>query len=90
MANPTPAKVTVYTKVPCPYCLNAKRMLTNKGVTFQEVDLTDKFDEMQKMKDRYGWQTFPMILINDKLIGGYSDMKALDDEGKLDPLLGVE
>ena len=81
------AEVVVYFKVPCPYCVNAKRFLTDKGVAFQEIDLTNKPDEMQALKDKTGWRTVPIIMIGGKLIGGYSDMKALDDEGKLDDLL---
>lgn len=81
------AKVTLYSKDPCPYCVNAKRMLHNKGIEYSLIDLTDKPDEMQAIKDKTGWRTVPIILIGEKLIGGYSDMKALEDEGKLDALL---
>ena len=81
------AKVIMYTKVPCPYCVSAKRFLEGKGVSFEEIDLTDRPEEMQRIKDQIGWRTVPIIMINDKLIGGYTDMKALDEEGKLDPLL---
>jgi glutaredoxin 3 len=81
------AKVIMYTKVPCPYCVSAKRFLEGKGVSFEEIDLTDRPEEMQRIKDQTGWRTVPIIMINDKLIGGYTDMKALDEEGKLDPLL---
>ena len=81
------SKVVMYSKVPCPFCVKAKRLLTNKGVTFEEIDLTDQPDEIQKMKDKYGWRTVPIILINDKLVGGYNDLKALDNSGELDRLL---
>jgi glutaredoxin 3 len=83
----TTAKVVMYSKDPCPYCVNAKRLLDNKGVDYEVIDLTDKPDEMQAIKDRTGWRTVPIIMINDQLIGGYSDLKAMDEEGKLDPLL---
>ncbi len=81
------AEVVVYLKVPCPYCVIAKRFLTDKGVAFKEIDLTSKPDEMQAIKNKTGWRTVPIIMIGGKLIGGYSDMKALDDEGKLDAML---
>ena len=83
----TQAKVIMYSKIPCPYCANAKRMLENKGVSYEVIDLTDKPDEMQAIKDKTGWRTVPIIMIDGKLVGGYSDMKALDEEGKLDPML---
>jgi glutaredoxin 3 len=82
-------KVVMYTKDPCPYCVNAKRLLNNKGIQVEEIDLTDNTDEMIRLKNKYNWRTVPMILINDQFIGGYDDMKALDREGRLDPLLGI-
>jgi glutaredoxin 3 len=87
--NSASPKVIIYSKDPCPYCVNAKRLLSNKGVSYEEIDLTDKPEEMQKMKNHFGWKTVPIIVINGKLIGGYTDMKALEEEGKLDALLGI-
>ncbi len=81
------AKVVMYSKVPCPYCVNAKRLLDEKGVKYEVIDLTDRPEEMQKIKDDTGWRTVPIIMIDGKLIGGYSDMKALDEDGKLDSML---
>jgi glutaredoxin 3 len=81
------AKVVMYSKDPCPYCVNAKRFFQNRGIVYQEIDLTDKPEEIQAIKDKTGWRTVPIILINDKLIGGYSDLKALDEAGGLTALL---
>lgn len=83
-------KVIMYTKDPCPYCVNAKRLLQNKGVSFEEIDLTDKPEEITRIKQTYGWATVPIIVIDGHLIGGYMDMKSLDNEGKLDSLLGID
>lgn len=81
------AKILMYSKVPCPYCNAAKSFLKGKGLEFQEKDLTDQPQEMLRLKEETGWRTFPMIFINDKMIGGYQDLKALDDSGELDRLL---
>lgn len=81
------AQVLMYSKDPCPYCVAAKRFFQERGIAYQEIDLTGKIDEMLKIKAQTGWSTFPIILINNKIIGGYTDMKDLDDEGKLDDLL---
>lgn len=81
------AKVIVYSKVPCPYCVRAKSFLEDKQIAFEEIDLTDKPDEIERIKNETGWRTVPIIMINGKLIGGYTDLKALDEEGKLMPLL---
>lgn len=80
-------KVLIYSKDPCPYCVAAKRFLTEKSIAFEEKDLTGQPEEMMRLKDETGWRTFPMIFINGKLIGGYQDLKALDEEGQLKSLL---
>ncbi|MEK6775229.1 MAG: glutaredoxin domain-containing protein [Bdellovibrionota bacterium] len=82
-----PAEILIYTKDPCPYCVRAIRLLEEKGLAFKEVDLTDKPEEIDRLKNETGWRTVPIILINGKLIGGYQDLKALDDSGKLDEML---
>ncbi len=81
------AKVVMYSKDPCPYCVAAKKFMQNRGIEFQEIDLTGQPDEMDKMKEKTGWQTMPIILINDKLVGGFTDLKNLEAEGKLEDLL---
>lgn len=83
------AKVVMYKKNPCPFCDRAQNLLEGKGVAYEMIDLTDKPEELIALKQKTGWMTVPIIFINDELIGGYSDMKALDDEGKLDSLLGL-
>lgn len=80
-------KVLIIKKNPCPYCDRAKVLLDNKGIKYDVLDLTDNLDELDKWKQKTGWRTVPMIFINDQLIGGYTDLKALDDEGKLDSML---
>lgn len=81
------AKIKMLKKNPCPYCDRAIHFLNGKGLQYEVVDYTDRMDELQKVKEETGWRTVPMIFIDEKLIGGYSDMKALDDEGKFDSLV---
>ena len=81
------AKVTMYKKNPCPYCDRAVQFLTNRGIEFDLIDLTDKPEEIDRIKSETGWRTVPIILINGTLVGGYTDLKSLDDEGKLMPML---
>ena len=81
------AKVLIYKKDPCPYCDRAIQFLNNREIPFDMIDLTDKPEEIDRIKAETGWRTVPIILINGKLIGGYTDLKVLDDEGKLMPLL---
>lgn len=81
------AEIIIYTKDPCPYCVRAINLLNEKKLAFTEIDLTDKFDEIERIKQETGWRTVPIILINGRLIGGYDDLKALDDDGNLDNLV---
>jgi glutaredoxin 3 len=86
MSN-TPMKVTIYSKSYCPYCDRAKALFKGKGVAFDEIMLDDKDDEFAKLKQKTGMMTVPQIFIGDTLVGGYTDLAALEREGKLDPML---
>jgi len=81
------SKVKIYSKDPCPYCVNAKRLLDNKGISYDLIDMTDNLDELNRIKDQWGWKTVPIIIINDKLVGGYTDLKMLNESGELDKML---
>lgn len=81
-------KVEIYTKVFCPYCVRAKALLADKGVAFEETDITMSREKRTEMLDRApGHTTVPQIFINGQHIGGCDELVALDRAGKLDPLL---
>ena len=69
------AKVILYKKNPCPYCDRAINFLENKGVEFDIIDLTDKPEEIDRIKEETGWRTVPIILINGKLVAKKSMME---------------
>ena len=84
------AKVELYTKATCGYCMMAKRLLTRKGVDFEEYPVAadaQKYDEMVRRSG--GGRTVPQIFIDDRHIGGFDDLNALDRAGNLDPLLAA-
>lgn len=81
------AKVLMYKKDPCPYCDRAINFMNARGIEYEVIDLTNQQDEIDRIKQETGWRTVPIILIDGQLIGGYTDLKALDDEGKLMELL---
>jgi glutaredoxin 3 len=84
------AIVEIYTKFACPYCVRAKHLLDSKGVQYSEYDVTMGGAKRAEMVARApGAQTVPQIFINDVAIGGSDDLRALDAQGKLDGLLGV-
>jgi len=82
------ARVEIYTKMFCPYCTRAKRLLADKGVDVEEFDVTWGGSKREEMLSRAnGRHTVPQIFIDDRHIGGCDDMMALDRDGGLDPLL---
>lgn len=87
---PNTPKVVIYSKDYCPYCDRAKALLKSKGVQFDAIELQDHPGEFEKLKARTGMMTVPQIFIGDELIGGYTDMAALDREGVLDQKLGLK
>lgn len=85
------AKVIIYTTRICPYCVRAKALLRKKGVSYEEIDVTN--DDQKRawlVTAAGGRRTVPQIFINDQPIGGFDDMWALDRAGELDPLLAVD
>ncbi|SHF46454.1 glutaredoxin 3 [Litoreibacter ascidiaceicola] len=82
------ANIEIYTTSLCGYCHAAKRLLAQKGVSYAETDVGRDSSEKAAMIQRAnGGRTVPQIFINDKHIGGYDDLNALDRAGKLDALL---
>ena len=82
------ARITIYTTAFCPYCFMAKRLLTEKGASFQEIDVTGDRAARAELRDKAGGRTtVPQIWIGDLHIGGASELHALDRDGRLDALL---
>ncbi|MDO7835406.1 glutaredoxin 3 [Sphingobium sp. HBC34] len=84
------AKVEIYTKGWCGYCARAKALLTDKGVAFEEYDISLGGPKREEMLVRApGRTTVPQIFIDDRHVGGSDDLSALNRAGKLDALLGL-
>jgi glutaredoxin 3 len=81
------ATVEMYTTMTCPSCIRAKRLLAQKGVEVTEIDVS--FDRSAMIERADGRTTVPQIFIDDQGIGGFDDLAALDREGRLDPMLGI-
>ena len=63
------ARVIVYTLNYCPYCTWVKQLLTERGVKFQEIDITDNDELREEVKQKSGRITAPQVFINNKPIG---------------------
>ncbi len=81
----------MYCTAVCPYCVAAERLLKSKGVAHIEkirVDLQTA--RRAEMMERTGRRTVPQIYIDDRHVGGFDELAALDAAGGLDPLLRDE
>lgn len=82
------AKVEVYSSMWCPFCYRAKKLLKDKGIAFDEIDVDGDPKVRAAMRERAeGRHTVPQIFINDEGIGGSDELAALDRAGKLDAML---
>lgn len=79
--------VVIYTFSTCPYCIRAKELLKSEEISFTEIDITNKKDKLNKLKEKTNCSTVPQIFVNDKFIGGCDDIMALYKEGNLDEIL---
>ena len=80
--------VEIYTSPLCGFCHAAKRLLTQKGVSFAEIDVLRQPDRKPEMIQRAnGGRTVPQIFVGETHVGGCDDLYALERAGKLDALL---
>lgn len=85
------AKILMYSTAVCPYCINAEKLLLSKGVKEIEKVRIDLHPEQRlEMMEKTGRRTVPQIYINNHHIGGFEDLRTLDLQGGLDPLLASE
>ncbi|MEL6562855.1 MAG: glutaredoxin 3 [Pseudomonadota bacterium] len=82
--------VEIYTSPLCGFCHAAKRLLNEKGIDFTEVDVLKHPERKAEMIQRAnGGRTVPQIFVGETHVGGCDDLYALEQSGKLDPLLAA-
>jgi glutaredoxin 3 len=80
--------IEIYTSPLCGFCHAAKRLLTQKGAKFTEIDILVEPARKSEMMDRaQGRHTVPQIFVGTTHVGGCDDLYALERAGKLDALL---
>lgn len=82
-------QVIVYTTDPCRRCGNAKAILERHGVIYEEINLSKDPVGRAELVQRTGLMTFPQIVIGDEAIGGFDDLRAADEDGRLPALLAL-
>ena len=75
--------IKIYTTSWCGPCKMAKRLLSEKELKFEEIDIESKGWTREDLFNLTGGRTVPQIVINDQSIGGFDDLVKMDQEGKL-------
>jgi glutaredoxin 3 len=83
------ARVTVYTTQPCARCGNAKELLAQRGIDFDEVNLSKDPVGRTELAERTGLMTFPQIVVGDQTLGGLDDLREAAEDGRLSRLLAA-
>jgi glutaredoxin 3 len=83
------ARIQMYTTRWCGFCVRAKALLDSKGLEYDEINLDDDPRFRAKLLELTGGWTVPQILIDDRPIGGYTELWRLDRDGRLDALLAA-
>lgn len=81
--------VKVYTTSWCPYCVQAKKLLKDRQIPFEEIDCEGDDDLRSWLVEATGRRTVPQIFIGEEAIGGFTDLAALDKKGELKRKLEV-
>ena len=84
-----PKEVRVYTTGYCPYCRLAKQLLTERGISFEEIDVGEDAAARQWLVEASGRRTVPQIFIGEQAIGGYEELRSLAESGTLVTLVGA-
>ena len=79
----------MYTTRWCGYCVRAKALLDAKQLAYEEISLDDDPAFRQRLHDVTGGWTVPQILIDGRPIGGYTELRRLERDGRLDELLAA-
>ena len=81
--------VTVYSTTWCPWCDRAKALLNARGIAFEDVNIETQPDFRRALVDLTGGYTVPQIVVGEKPIGGFRELRALDVSGELAELLAA-
>jgi len=83
------ADIKVYTTEPCSFCRKVKGILGAGGVEFTEVNLSKDPAGRVELVQRTGMMTFPQVTVDGRLLGGYAELQAAADAGRLEELLAA-
>ena len=80
------AKIIVYTTEPCSFCGRAKELLARRGYEYEEINLSKDPAGRTELLTRTGMLSFPQIVIDSHLVGGFRELVQADVSGRLEAL----
>ncbi|HEY5343825.1 MAG TPA: glutaredoxin domain-containing protein [Solirubrobacteraceae bacterium] len=83
------SEVTVYSTDRCPYCTRVKGLLAGRGVEFTEVNLSKDPEGRVELAGKTGMMTFPQVIIDGELVGGFTEVQAAAESGRLEEMLAA-
>jgi glutaredoxin 3 len=83
------SKITVYTTEQCSFCSRVKGLLSAHGVEFAEVNLSKDPVGRAELAHKTGMMSFPQVLIDGELLGGFAELQAAAENGRLEELLAA-
>lgn len=82
-------RITVYTTERCSYCVQVKRLLDSKGLSYEEINLERDPEGRMELVKLTGMMTFPQVIVDGRLVGGFNETQAAARNGRLDELLAA-
>jgi glutaredoxin 3 len=82
-------RVIVYSTDPCPYCAQAKALLGKRGIDYEEINLARDPAGRSELVERTGMMTFPQVIVDGEVVGGYTELREADRSGRLSALLAA-
>ena len=83
------SNITVYTTDPCSYCRQAKALLDKRGLEYEEINLAKDAEGRAQLAARTGMMTFPQVIIGEQVVGGFTELHAADQSGRLSELVAA-
>ena len=83
-------KITIYSTTSCPSCVSAKRLLDERGIPYNEINIEKENMSRDNLAKITGGSTVPQIIINEKTIGGFDSLLSLSQSGELDKMIANE
>jgi glutaredoxin 3 len=82
-------RVTVYSTDPCSFCTQAKALLRKRGIDFVELNLAKDPAGRAELAEKTGMMSFPQIVIDGEVVGGFQELLQADRSGRLTELLAA-